>query len=424
MVTFGTLSVSAPVEAAGDPLTADVGDALTELGAVIGAVSQVEELAEAIPLTAVAPGGAGGLDLLTSLGTATMTLETALADSMDGPTEIADEIEDADTTVGSVDVTFGCPDGADPCAESVSVVDNAGVIDYHIPVTVTTTVDPTLVFESDVFDMDGNTFPVDLSMSTVLDLRFDTNVPDDRFSLVTPPTISITVEQGASVPNPIVASSRIGVADVSVSSTGLDLDVGFTVTMIDPDGLGGLTQDEWMSTQIADLVAETNGVTRTGSIGGTLNFDTDLIDGVGDGSIDIGDDLSNGFDFMLDPDDLGSLVNFTLISPAAIIAGIGQAAAALGGAQAIGDVPLPFLDGGVREIAQASRPILDAVDALGVVCGSEGAGNANAGRPDRRSRGRSGRLLQGDRHHWGGGQLGDLDADRRVRAQELVRCRR
>jgi Ca2+-binding RTX toxin-like protein len=118
-------------------------------------------------------------------------------------------------------------------------------------------------------------------------------------------------------------------------------------------------------------------VTRSGSVVGNLSFDTTLIPGTPDaGPFPINDaNLADGYGFTLP--DLGDLADFSLISPAAIIAGIGQAAAGIGGAQSIGDVDLPFITGTVRRIAQASRPILDVVDALGVICGTEGAGNAS-----------------------------------------------
>ena len=124
-----------------------------------------------------------------------------------------------------------------------------------------------------------------------------------------------------------------------------------------------------MNTLVSDLVGD---IIPGGTVVGNLSFDTSLIGGSPDaGPFSIGDpNLFDGYSFNLP--NLGDLADFGLISPAAIIAGIGQAAAGLGGAQAVGDVDLPFITGSVRRIAQASRPILDVVDALGVVCGTEG----------------------------------------------------
>ena len=236
--------------------------------------------------------------------------------------------------------------------------------------TLTRAVSVPVAFESDVFDMSGSTIAIDLGVSTTLNVRFDTSQysnPDAAFSLTTAPTIAVTATAAAG--SPISASTRIGVSDATATLSGLSLNATFSAPIHDPDNVGGITRDEWMNTQVSDLVGD---VIPGGSVVGDLSFDTSLISGTPDaGPFSIGDDnLSNGYSFTLP--NLGDLADFGLISPAAIIAGIGQAAAGLGGAQSVGDVDLPFIGGSVRRIAQASRPILDVVDALGVVCGTEG----------------------------------------------------
>lgn len=363
----------APTVSAADPATDALGAALEELGAVIATASSVQELAEAIPLTGVAPASAEALDLLASLQTAMTNVRTAITTGSDAPSQIGDELEAADLTLGpDFEFVIGCADDdcTDPGETGVAVVDDGGVIDYTIPLSLTRTTVVPLSFESDVFDMSGEPLTMELSASTVLQLRFDTDLllsdPGDAFSLTTPPSVVLSAQATAAS---IEAETRIGVADATATLTGLDLGVSFVATTTDPDGLGGLTRDEWMNTLVSDLVGD---VTRTGSLDGELTFATSLLPApVGPVSIADGD-LADGYDFVLMPGDLGDLVDFTRISPAAILAGIGQAASGLGGAQAIGDLPLPFIDGSVRRIAQASRPILDVVDALGVLCGTEG----------------------------------------------------
>ncbi|MDH3308960.1 MAG: hypothetical protein OEO77_15780, partial [Acidimicrobiia bacterium] len=281
--------------------------------------------------------------------------------------------EAADTTLpGGFNFVLGCDGACDQPGENpVEVTDNAGVIDYVLPISLSRDVTIPLDFESDVFDMDGESITAQLAVATTLNLQYDTADADlsSAFRLTSAPAISLTVSIAAAS---VTASTRLGVADATVALSGLAVDVSFATQFSDPDGVGGITRDEWMNTLVSDLAA----VTRTGSVAGSLTFDTSLIPGSPDTPpISIADpDISTGYSFTLPA--LGDIADFRLISPSAIIAGIGQAAAGLGGAQAIGDLDLPFITGTVRRIAQASRPILDVVDALGVICGTEGAGNA------------------------------------------------
>ncbi|MEO6651208.1 MAG: hypothetical protein ABIP17_00950 [Ilumatobacteraceae bacterium] len=379
MISVGSLPLGPTVEAA-NPASDALAPVLSELGALVATASSIQELADALPLTPIAPATAGGLNLLTSLNEAMLGVQTAIGATSDSPAELGDDLEAADVTLLSgLKFVIGCD--LEPCDGSgevgVGVVDDAGVITYTIPISISGTVSTPLTFESSVFDMAGSNINVALVASTTLSLRYDTTDfgtpsfdPDNAFVLTTPPVVSVSAEVTA--PGSIVAQTRIGVADAMATVSGLAISVGFAVPLVDPDGTGGITREEWMNTLVSDLVGD---VTRTGTVVGNLSFDTSLIAGSPDaGPFPINDpNLSDGYSFSLPA--LGSLADFGLISPAAIIAGIGQAAAGLGGAQSIGDVEIPFIGGSVRRIAQASRPILDVVDALGISCGIEGAGN-------------------------------------------------
>ncbi|MET0662654.1 MAG: hypothetical protein ABWZ42_05945, partial [Ilumatobacteraceae bacterium] len=359
MVVAGSVTIGQPAQAATNPASEALGSALQELGTVIAVGSSIEELSQALPLTGLAPAAADGLDLLQSLNTALTNVKNDIDELDPGALETA--LEGADQTLPS-GVVFAVGD--------VVLTDNAGVVDYTIPLTLTRTVSVPVAFESDVFDMSGSTIEIDLGVSTTLNVRFDTSEflnPDAAFSLTSAPTIAVTAQ--ATAASDITASTRIGVTDATATLSGLILNATFSAPIHDPDNVGGITRDEWMNTQVSDLVGD---VIPGGSVVGNLSFDTSLIGGAPDaGPFSIGDpNLFDGYSFTLP--NLGDLADFGLISPAAIIAGIGQAAAGLGGAQAVGDVDLPFITGSVRRIAQASRPILDVVDALGVVCGTEG----------------------------------------------------
>ncbi len=361
MIVAGLVTVGEPAQAAPNPASQALGSALEELGTVIAVGSSIEELSQALPLTGLAPAAADGLDLLQSLNTALTNVKSDIDELDPASPALETALENADETLPS-GVVFEVGD--------VALANNSGVVDYTIPLTLTRAVSVPVAFESDVFDMSGSTIAIDLGVSTTLNVRFDTSQysnPDAAFSLTTAPTIAVTATAAAG--SPISASTRIGVTDATATLSGLSLNATFSAPIHDPDNVGGITRDEWMNTQVSDLVGD---VIPGGSVVGDLSFDTSLISGTPDaGPFSIGDDnLFNGYSFTLP--NLGDLADFGLISPAAIIAGIGQAAAGLGGAQSVGDVDLPFIGGSVRRIAQASRPILDVVDALGVVCGTEG----------------------------------------------------
>ena len=160
------------------------------------------------------------------------------------------------------------------------VDDNEGVVDYTIPMTLTRTVSVPVVFESDVFDMSGSIIEIDLGVSTTLNVRFDTSQyldPDAAFSLTTAPTIAVTAQ--ATAGSDITASTRIGVTDATATLAGLSLNATFSAPIQDPDNFGGITRDEWMNTQVADLVGD---IIPGGTVVGNLSFDTSLIGGTPD----------------------------------------------------------------------------------------------------------------------------------------------
>src|SRR5215207_6033168 len=70
IATAGSIPFGRPAQAAFDPATDALGAAIQELGTVIAVASSIEELAEALPLTGIAPAASEGLDLLNSLNTA------------------------------------------------------------------------------------------------------------------------------------------------------------------------------------------------------------------------------------------------------------------------------------------------------------------------------------------------------------------
>jgi Ca2+-binding RTX toxin-like protein len=351
-------------------VTQVLADGIGTLSQVITVGSSLEELAEAVPFTGIAPTLADGLDVLQSLQATLGALKTKaefLDDDPTNVTELRDDLEALDTTLpSSTKIVVG--NGAGGLGAPVTVVDNAGVLTITLPVALSRTVSTPLNFQSSVIDLAGNPLTVTLSASTTLVLTFDTNTALDP-SVQSLRVAPFAVSAGASLTPPtITASTSIGITDATASLSGVAVSASFTVPFVDPDNTGGITREEWTNTTADDLVGD---VTRTGTVAGSASFDTTLITGSPDaGPFPIGDaDLSNGYSFTLPS--LGDLDSFRLTSPEAIIALVGQAAAALGGGQAAVDIDLPFLEGSVRDLARASRPLLDAVDSLGVICGTE-----------------------------------------------------
>ena len=175
-----------------------------------------------------------------------------------------------------------------------------------------------------------------------------------------------------------------------------------------------------MNTQVSDLVGD---VIPGGSVVGDLSFDTSLISGTPDaGPFSIGDDnLSNGYSFTLP--NLGDLADFGLISPAAIIAGIGQATR--------------------RDSAGPSRLATSTCRSSVAPCGASRRRHARSStsvdRARRRVRNRGGRnrrarrigrgpgdgnpgVLPGDRHDRRGAGLGDVDRRGRHGGQQRPRA--
>src|SRR5215210_6182953 len=77
----GSIPFAGRVQAAFDPATDALGAAIEELGTVIAVGSSIEELADALPLTGIAPSAQGGLDALTSMQSALSALRTQIANA-------------------------------------------------------------------------------------------------------------------------------------------------------------------------------------------------------------------------------------------------------------------------------------------------------------------------------------------------------
>jgi Ca2+-binding RTX toxin-like protein len=355
-----------PALASPIPETQALADALDDLQSTLGQIANLEELADAIPLSDISPSGPEGLDVIDALSNTLGNLPSSFVE--EAPSAVQDELEGLDADVGGVHVVFGCDGSCDAGETPVSVTDNSGVISLTIPVELTRSASVPLTFDSNVIDLTGDPLTIELAASTTLSAEFDTaqalSTPLQAFRLTTNPTITASADATAAS---VTAATRIGVADATATLKNLAVHAAFSAPLADPDNQGGITREELTVTQAEDFAD----VTRTGTVAGTIEFDTSLIGGSPDaGPFDIGDaNLGDGYSFTLPG--LGDLGSFSLISPEGIIAGIGQAAAALGGGQAATDPKLPFLGGTVRRLVQASRPVLDVVDALGVVCGTE-----------------------------------------------------
>ena len=332
--TFGIGATPAVVHAA-DPATAALANAMDTLGSVLAAGSSLQQAAEAVPFTGIAPALQSGLDMTASLQATLGQLKNNINNFEDqAPGAVGDALEGLDTTtVGGVNVVVGCDAACDAGENPVVVTSAAGIVSITLPLRLSKTIASTpLAFDDvgHVLTLSGGALGVNLTASTTLHLTFDTNTyianAGEAFA-VGPFSVSFTA--GLVAASSIVAATTLGVTKATATLKGLTVNAGISVTFKDPDTVGGITLDEFQNTTAGDLVA----VARTGSVTGLLDLDTTLIPGSPDATnINIGDGtLADGFSFTLPA--LTAFNPFTFTSPEALVAMLGQAAIALGGGQ-------------------------------------------------------------------------------------------
>lgn len=359
--------------------------ALTSLTSTLDGLAGHGILADAVPLTGLDPTSTSGLNLAdvlnalpSNLGSEFTEADPLTATGREAIRDAIEDIDDGGLTVGSVNIVVGCPGTATSCSTPNAPVTVAqtpdGKVDLTIPVRATRSVAPTVSFSTNVADLTGGTLNADLVAALTIPVRYDptlrTTAPAQAVSLLVTPTTP-SLDLSASLTSATASlSANIGITDVTAALSGLNVNVGLGARLVDPDGNGRITQDEWSATALNDLTT----LSRSGNAAGTLTFDTGLTSATNpDLSVPFNQALNTTTGFSFPSVSLGSLASFTNVTPEQIVSGLASAAAAIAGSQGQGDAELPFLDGSISDIARAAQPLVDFVDKQAVVCGTTDA---------------------------------------------------
>lgn len=197
-------------------------------------------------------------------------------------------------------------------------------------------------------------------------------LPGSGLALQTPGTPFVFTAAGER--SPVSFDAVYGFADIAVAGkAGFDLRVESDIT--DADGLSGVTFDEWSSMLPADLfdVARVD-VGDATDVDIALDFNSTLISGDVDGTLVWS--LTNAADAPSDSEPTltagAHLENFARVSPDDVLAGLGQYATVLTGAEADSSHELPFLDAGLADVYSPAGRIVEFIkrqsDAA-VICG-------------------------------------------------------
>lgn len=347
-----------------DPTVTKLRLGIESFGATANQLVGEPTLEEAMALTGLDP--ASGLDLGD-------LFEDVFVAVPDDATDVADFVaelnaDSLDTTYGGVDVILGCGTGETPpgdCQE-VGSTSAGGMVDLTIPFRASRTVGTPLHLDTDLVDLGGGSLEATLTLDTTLHFRLDTaqSNPALAFSLVTPGSVAV----GVSVDDvsPIAFTANVGFTEATVGGSVTTAQLDLTVALNDPDSSGQITQDEWTTTALADLVT----VTKGGSVDASLTLDSTLTSAAPDVTIPVADDdLSNGFGPIASPS-LGRLADFGNVSPEQVVAGLAELANGLQGLKNAGDPTLPFLQDGVGKGLDIAGPVLALIDRFSVVCGT------------------------------------------------------
>ncbi|MDX6226095.1 MAG: hypothetical protein QOE64_2471, partial [Frankiales bacterium] len=330
------------------------------------------QLTAVVPLTGLNPVGSDGLGLSDLVRHAFDPLTSA---SLDTPSALQSALEGLDGPVGDVAVTVGT--GCPSCTTAVSVTDAGGFITAVVPFHAERTTPVPLRLSSGPVRLNGGQLSAKIVLNTSMTFRFEKalrlSAPAQAFSVTNAPSVQLTTT--LSTPTPLSFTANVGLSDVNVGGSIASASAGVTANFADPDGLNGITLDEFTTTAIADLAPPT----VSGSIDASVTLDSTL-NGVGtDATVAINDpDLSNGFQGpTITAGSLGSLASFTNLSPESLINGLAGFASSLQSLQIAGDQKLPFIQESVAKAAELAKPVLDVVQRQTVICGAVPGVGAN-----------------------------------------------
>ncbi len=353
---------------ASDANAQNLAKGLNRLANTVGQVADVPDFAQPVPMTDLAPLAEGGLRAADVMSDVVKALPPTFTD-LDN---LRAELEALDGDYGGVQVTVGCPTLPVPGCDAVQVTSteiSGQVVEVQavIPLRGQRTVQVPVSLVTQVLDIQDGLVDVKLAFDTRLEIRLDTAEPvfdlDRDFALSQAPTLSMS----ATVEETDVAAlgGDLGFTRISAGLDSFAASMTLSADFQDPDGDGDITAYELATTAAEDLFKLNHCVKGSG----TLTLDSDLVPDAPDLSKPISDGTCGFEPPSLGPADLGDkLKPFVNITPDRFINGLGQAATAFGGAQALKDFRLPFINGKLSDVARAIQPLMDFVNREAVSC--------------------------------------------------------
>jgi Ca2+-binding RTX toxin-like protein len=352
--------------------------------------SHLNELASQLPLSSVNPFTNGSLSLQNVFSQA---LAASGAD-LNNVQALASHLESEDTTLADgVTAQVGCPTGQSSCSGGDNPVsatqEGNGSWDLTIPIKLTRALDSPVHLPTDATDIEGTggngSVHVALLATTTLQAHFDPSNSDPNSAFtITPPTLDVGLD--LSTPSPLSFPVDLGFTKITVGGSISTAHLGLTIAFQSPHAAGTtnagqFTAGDLTTSSLEDLVQ----VSRSASFSAQLTFDTDLLPQSGNShalTIDIGLDSSNFTPtFQIDGSgspvsslsDLitsSSLVDFTKVTPAQIIGGVGQLAASIQSLQNAANIHLPMVSGGLGNTLTLVNQLSQALSQQTVVCGN------------------------------------------------------
>lgn len=358
------------------------------------ALGDFQALAESLPLTSLAPGGDEALRMSRLFREQVGDKLAATYTSLD---ELASDIESFDDTgaVNGVLGQFG----------DVTHTSSGTFVDFTIPFSATRTVAVPLDFDADVdgaggtsqLVVDRGSLSFQFEVSTSLTLRLNTalltTAPAEAISILGTPQLNLCARADASIASFLV---RFGFTDVSISTDDpatpatetAKVNACARVQFSDPDSDGVITQAEWASHSLSELMTASlvDGTAAGGvaapDVAAKFYVDASLIPGTPDGNVEFADANLAATPAMVVTPTFTVLDDFDNITPLEVAQGLAQFAGAIAGAQTSGNGPLPFIEESLSKAFDAASPIVTYAKRLtdaNVVCGTaQGAGDADA----------------------------------------------
>jgi Ca2+-binding RTX toxin-like protein len=335
LLVAGLSSSQAADPPLGDATSAsDVSSGLQSLAQSLGGLGGLDELGQTVPFTDFAPTGANGLAFANAF---VQSLKNQLNGQVfSSLTELQSYLNDParDGTFAGVHVDVGAP-----------ALSQAGGI-YSLGLSLDLTrpgASTPIKLDTSAVDVDGGSVALSLHTTASLTVNYDPAQPAATrvyLSGASNPKVDTTIAATANfTSSPFHVN--LGFSDVTVGGT---VDVGASVgaAILDPDGNGRITADEWSSTAAVNQFDVSFGSTHANAaLTLTSDIQTPLGGSLPAATISVTDnDLTNGVNT---PNvSLGALGDFKNIQPQDFLSGIGSVAVMMSALESTGPAGFSF----------------------------------------------------------------------------------